>query len=123
MKRLMVTCSVFLLIVFSTALSCLVLNNKYQKLYTLVEKCEQAEHGENRQSAIKQLQIYWDKNERKILTFVNHDQVEEVSLGIIKLEQLSKEDRYQLYCAECVAIKESLSHLIKGDRLSLQLFI
>ena len=75
------------------------------------------------QNAIKQLQTYWDKNEWKILTFVNHDQVEEVSLGIIKLEQLSKEDSYQLYRAECVAIKESLSHLIKGDRLSLQLFI
>ena len=123
MKRMVVTCGVFLLIVLTTSLSCLISNDRYQKLYDLTEECELAEYSENMEYAIKRLQDYWNKNEWIILTFVNHDQVDEVSLGIIKLEQLCNEESYQLYRAECVAIKESLSHLIKCDRLSLQLFI
>ena len=93
------------------------------QMQAYVEARNLAEYSENMEYAIKRLQDYWNKNEWIILTFVNHDQVEEVSLGIIKLEQLCNEESYQLYRAECVAIKESLSHLIKCDRLSLQLFI
>ena len=123
MKRMLLTCSVFVMIVASTSLSCFLLNDRFEKLYSLVESCERANNSEDRQAAIDSLKSYWHENEWKILAFVHHDQVEEVALGITKLEQLGKEENSGLYYSECFAIKESLSHLTKADRLSLQLFI
>ena len=123
MKRMLLTCSVFVMIVASTSLSCILLNDRFEKLYSLVESCERADNIQDRQAAIDSLKSYWHENEWKILAFVHHDQVEEVALGITKLEQLGKEENSGLYYSECLAIKESLSHLTKGDRLSLQLFI
>ena len=123
MKRMLLTCSVFVMIVTSTSLSCFLLNDQFENLYSLVESCERADNIQDRQAGIARLKRYWENNEWKILAFVHHDQVEEVALGITKLEQLGKEDSYGLYRAECLTIKESLSHLTKADRLSLQLFI
>ncbi len=118
-----VTFSVLALILFATALSSRVLNSKKEKLDTLVDTCQQAESAENMQEAVKELQDYWENNEWKIIAFVHHDQVEEVSLGIKRLESLSTDNSHELYLAECLAIKESLSHLTKGDRLSFHIFI
>jgi len=123
MKRLAVTFTVFTIICAVTIISYLSLNHIHDEMQTQIKACSQAALTEDRTKETQTINDMWSRYEPVVVTFVKHEHVESISVGIKMLSGYEKTGNSDMYLAECENIKESLSHIIKGDRLSFQILI
>ena len=123
MKRLAVTFAVFTMICAVTLVSYISLNHIHNDMLTQIESCAQAALTDECTDETRMISDLWNRYEPIVVTFVKHEHVESISVGIKMLSGYEKTANYDMYLAECENIKESLSHIIKGDRLSFQILI
>lgn len=119
MKRIIPAVIITLVIIVSFLGSNFYINNICEATYSKVEKAiEEYEKNGTAEFNAESLENYWNKKEKSLSLFVNHELIDKIELAISNLNLHSKfRDNYMFYEA-CDTVKILLHQVIEDTKLT-----
>ncbi len=119
MKRLIIAGVIFVIVIATYLTS----------LYYITDSCNQAKtllnnsvkvYSENKtaESQAKEMRDYWDKKEKVLSVFVNHDRIDEIEMAISLLNVYAKQKDNELFYEYADTVKILLHQIIEDTKIS-----
>lgn len=120
MKRLIIAGVLFILVITVYISSVIYITNSCDKAYELLDKSISSYNkNDTAKSEAKELRDYWDKKEKLLSVFVNHDRIDDIEKAISLLNVYAKKEKDPLFYEHADTVKILLHQIIEDTKITM----
>ncbi len=120
MKRLIIAGVLFILVITVYISSVIYITNSCDKAYELLDKSISVYNkNDTAKSEAKALRDYWDKKEKLLSVFVNHDRIDDIEKAISLLNVYAKKEKDPLFYEHADNVKILLHQIIEDTKITM----
>ncbi len=123
MKRFIIASAILAVVVYFCGWTVYQVGNMRETMHTHIDAIVEACTNEDQEETVrlvKELSKYWEVEERRLMHFVRHAQIDGITLSVSRLEPLARHGDFAEMAAELSSVSWQVSHIWESERPSLK---